>query len=75
MRLWLLVRLGDYRPCYDANNGFVIRAETAERARALAVCEAADEGPEVWRNPTLSSCEPLEQDGVERVVLIDFNAG
>jgi hypothetical protein len=74
MKLWILKRLTD-RPEWDVNNGFVIRAETAEAARVLASQERGDEGSRTWLEPEFSSCVELTADGHSEVVLRDFNAG
>ena len=73
MRLWLLRRL-DTRLLYDANAGFVVRAESEEAARNLANSQAADEGL-LWNNLSASSCEVLDHEGSRGIVLTDFNAG
>lgn len=73
--LWILKRKDEFSPQYDANNGFVIRAASEDRARELASTKSSDEGPNTWINPTASTCERLCPDGDEEVILVDFNAG
>ena len=87
MKLWLL-RPKDGSPhwdkWYDKAFGFVVRAETEQRARELAADEA---GAEDWsesssrddehqHNPWLisgcSTCEELSAGGSEEVVVRDF---
>jgi hypothetical protein len=74
MKLWILKRLTDH-PEWDVNNGFVIRAETAEAARVLASQQRGDEGAGTWLKSEWSSCHELTIDGPSEVVLTDFNAG
>jgi hypothetical protein len=75
MKLWILKRLTD-RPQFDVNDGFVIRAETAEDARVIASQQrGGDEGARTWLEPERSSCCELTADGPPEVVLTDFNAG
>ena len=72
MKLWVLRHNG----CgYDEHRGFIMRARSAKKARAMAAGAAADEGPNVWRDATRSTCEELTLDGAEGVVMSDFNAG
>lgn len=73
MKLYLLKRIGHVR--YDENAGFVIRAETEQRARTLASMESADEGAECWLNPEKSTCSEIEVEGSEEIIITDFNAG
>ena len=73
MNLWLLRKLDDAL-LYDANYGFVIRAENEVAARDLANSQASDEG-KIWDDPAASSCELLDHDGSRGIVLTDFNAG
>lgn len=74
MALWVLRRTTE-QPVYDVNNGFVIRAHTSFRARLIASEHAGDEGPEVWRDASKSTCVTLPSVGGEIVVMADFNAG
>ena len=59
---------------YDCDQpaGFVIRAESEAAARAVAAANCGDEGPDQWTDPTLSTCELVESDGPEGVILRDF---
>lgn len=69
-------------PWYDKADGFVVRAESDELARKLAQEQGGDEvgasynHPRIpaWTDSKFSTCEPLEQDGAEGVVLCDFSA-
>ena len=72
MALYKLTRIG----CdWDEVTAFLIRAESEERARAVAVTIGEDDGPHWWTDPTLSKCELLEPDGPEGVIPIDFWEG
>ncbi|MGI9408479.1 MAG: hypothetical protein ACR2OV_00295 [Hyphomicrobiaceae bacterium] len=75
MALFVLRRLDMDAPIYDANNGFVVRAGTALRARFIAAEHAADEGPETWKDANRSTCEALSDVGNDIIVMADFNAG
>lgn len=59
----------------DQITAFVIRAESEAAARAVAVAICGDEGPHWWTDPKCSTCELLEPDGPEGLILIDFAAG
>jgi hypothetical protein len=48
--------------------GIVVRADSEESARKLALTKAYGEGP-IWENPELTSCERLLPDGNEEVIL------
>jgi hypothetical protein len=90
MKLWLLKPVDDnagpWDPWYDKTFGFVVRAETEERARAVAQGKGGPETYEyndkytgrtavpAWTDPKLSSCVELTADGVEEVVLQDTHA-
>lgn len=77
MQLYLLRRepFESALPIYDCNNGFVIRAKSAAKARMLASRQRGDEGSETWLSSHTASCIELTIDGPEEVVLRDFNAG
>jgi hypothetical protein len=77
MKLWLLERdmFQAAMVIYDANNGFVIRAETEQHAREIASEQPGDEGRATWLDPRRSKCRELTADGPQEVVLRDFNAG
>ena len=77
MKLWLLkpIKGSDYwRPWYDKAFGFVIRAETEQRAREWADSNAGDENRKghPWLNSEHSTCIELTIDGPEEMVLRDF---
>lgn len=81
MKLWLIrPREGlqgkdDPWGCwYDKAFGFVVRAETEERARELAAKEKGDEGKEAWLNSQFSCCEELKEMGEEGIIISDFHA-
>lgn len=77
-----------WSPWYDKAFGFVIRAESEEKARELAQENAGDEttvspvhhdvdervrGREVWKDSALADCVPVEEYGGENAVLMqDF---
>ena len=87
MKLWLLrpqekyerVSLGGnddasnpWEPWFDKAFGFVVRAETEERARQLASEDAGDENEGSWLSPEFSSCVELSVTGLETVIIRDF---
>lgn len=93
MRLWLLrPRNGlphednPWNPWYDKAFGFVIRAETEQRAREMAHKKAGDENrgeflgestantTSPWLDPDYSTCVVLTAEGPEGVVIEDFAA-
>lgn len=74
MRLWLLRPVTGWKPWYDSAFGFVVRAETEERARHIASTEAGDEGSVVWFDPAKTTCVELQAAGPEEIVLRDFAA-
>lgn len=84
MKLWLLkckalhgVKDNPWSPWYDTAQGFVIRAETTEQARTLALSHGGyevDKYPDAWTNPKYSSCEELIAEGKEALILRDFSA-
>lgn len=87
MKLWLLRPNPEstlWETWYDKAFGFVVRAETAEQARALAQQECGDEGYvpgsgwsdriDAWTNPDHSSCNELTPDGEAEIVIRDFHA-
>lgn len=75
MRLFILKRVGPTG--YDEHQGFVVRASSEGKARALAAKESADEGPGTWLDPERTSCERLsvQGDGTSEVILSDYRAG
>ncbi len=60
---------------YDECNGFVIRAESEQRARDMAAGAAWDEGKDFWIDPARSYCLPLPVDGAEEIVMSDTHPG
>ena len=72
MALYKIERL---EPDCDQPAGFVVRAESEAAARAVAAANCGDEGPDWWRDLERSTCELLEPDGPEGVILRDFWEG
>jgi hypothetical protein len=90
MKLWLLrpreTLMDDdnpWEPWYDKAFGFVVRAETEEKARELITRDQksggfswndhyGDEGPRAWADPKYSWCEEITQEGQEQVIIRDF---
>ena len=81
MKLWLLVARNDlpdkwqenpWEPWYDKSFGFVIRAETEERARSIP--GGVEHFDDAWINPKYSTCIELLPEGYEGIVLEDFHA-
>lgn len=66
---------------WDCAYGFVVRAETEQRARELAESRAGFEsnvgltGSEAWLDSSLTTCEELSAEGSEMVVIRDYHAG
>jgi len=81
-KLWILKPTTDvgWEICtYDCCWGFVIEAETEQRAREIANHDGEDEvncgKKDFWLNPDYSICKELKPDGEEGVILCDFHAG
>ena len=77
MKLWTL-DLNEEFHGYDRCYGFVIRAETEEKAREIAHENGGDENRDncyPWLNPKSSTCEELTVIGKEGIILKYFNAG
>ena len=75
MKLWEL-RLNENYYDYDCCLGFIIRAETEEKARKLAHEHGCVENLYIknpWLDPKSSMCEELIDNGEEKVILRDFN--
>lgn len=69
--------MGAWNPWYDKCFGFVIRAETEQRAREIADADAGDENREEnhpWLDPEQSTCTELTAEGKEEQIIKDFNA-
>lgn len=79
MKLWLVQKRDpeNSHPCwgYDSYGGHVVRTDTEEEARALAVIEAGTEGETVWLDEELTTCTELTAEGEAGIVLSDFSAG
>ena len=63
--LWIL---RDRNPGFGRMIGIVVRADSEESARQLALTKTYGEGP-IWDRQNLSSCEKLLPDGDEEVIL------
>lgn len=74
MRLYLLRPVEPWQPWYDKCFGFVVRAESDDDARLLASSsdECGDEESEVWKNPALTTCVEVLNDGERGVIIKDF---
>ena len=58
----------------DQCKALVVIADTEEKARTIAQAAASEYGDihsSMWTDPATSTCESLEPDGKDRVVLID----
>ena len=74
MKLWLLKSCSAGEK-YDTYNGFVVRASTERRARAMAEAMPSDDVVGHWQDPFKTTCEELRAEGQSEVVLGSFNAG
>ena len=82
MKLFLLrpiegLENNPWKPWYDKAFGFVVRAETEERAREIANESSGDEKEKhinPWLDSTLSTCYELLPDGEEDLIIVDFHA-
>ena len=74
-----------WEPWYDKAFGFVVRASTEEAARALADADAGDENRGQYQNNTIvtfkpwldakySTCEELQAEGEESVLMSDVHS-
>jgi hypothetical protein len=76
MKLWILRPIktmnSPWDPWYDKCFGMVIRAESEKLARSLASRHCGAEGSEPWQNPTQSSCEIIDREGPEVVLISDI---
>lgn len=58
-----------WEPWYDKTFGLVVRAESEERARALA---STDESmKDAWLSSDCSSCVELQSAGIEEIIIKD----
>lgn len=73
MKLYVL---GGVEPIdgYDVARGFVVRAKTQERARAIAARRSGDNS-EIWFDAKLTYCRPLSSSGDEELILRDYRSG
>jgi hypothetical protein len=84
MKLWILrpvenLPKGDdpWEPWYDKAFGFVVRAETEEKARKFAHEDGGYETADTnspWLEAKYSTCDELPTEGEAGVVLQDFHA-
>jgi hypothetical protein len=85
MKLWLikprdnLPEKNPWSPWYDKTFGFVIRAESEEKARKIAHKNAGDEINEhkklkPWLDPSLSQRIKLTKKGKEQMILKEHRA-
>jgi hypothetical protein len=58
---------------FDRMFGFVIRAESEDKARSLAASNCGDEGPDAWLSEGNSTCVELRADGPAGVILESYN--
>lgn len=72
-RLLFLKQL-NAKTIWDGNIGYVIRACSEEKARALANIEAEREG-RIWNDPEKVSCEVITETGSHEIILTSFNGG
>lgn len=70
--------INPWSPWYDKAFGFVIRAESEEKARKIADENAGDENGSgemhPWMNKKLSTCTELKNEGKQELVLRDYSA-
>ena len=91
MELWLLrpaKKLPEdnaWEPWYDKAFGFVVRAETEERARKIANKHGKQETGEIsydvyrtggnpWLDPAQSTCTELKSEGVSAMIIRDLKS-
>lgn len=79
MKLWILKRTSwkRSRNVCDEAIGFVIRAETEEKARRIASSSrACTMGcDDVWTSTKKSSCKEITQEGEPEIILMDVLEG
>lgn len=68
MPFWML-RLHAHLSDLPTNRVYVVRASSATNARAFASMKAGVEGSQAWIDQCHSSCEELDPNGPEGVVL------
>lgn len=73
MNLYLLV--ANEHQGYDTCDGFVIRASSEEKARAIAAVYCGCEGGSFWMDESQSTCTKLSSRGDRGVVLRSYCAG
>jgi hypothetical protein len=72
MKLWLL-RVHDSVGLYQ-HNGFVIRAESAQEARAMAAARAFTGEKKRWKNSKKSLCVQFKEEGNRCIIIADCRA-
>ena len=81
MKLYVLRPLSNLKPdpwhdWYDLYHGFVVRAETEQRARELcAEQDKLNSTSKYWLDARYVECYELSYDGAERIILSDYRAG
>jgi hypothetical protein len=88
MKLWILkpIRLpgaDPWEPWYDKCFGFIVSAETSEKARKLAAVDGGDECHKFrngaidinpWLEPKYSTCKELKPGKRSGIIMRDFAA-
>ena len=83
MKLWILKPTdeGRKRIVYDCYNAFIVRAKTESSARNYAAAKHGYEsrgmskGSSFWKDPTLSTCTELTNEGDKGIVLASYLSG
>ena len=75
MKLWMISRNNKTNIWYDENIAHIIRAESEEKARALAAEDACDEGENMWLNKDETTCSEIDKTGDEEIILTSFRSG
>lgn len=63
-----------WEPWYDKAFGFVVCAETAQKARKLAAADAGDETDKAWLDAAHSYCRELKPTNKSQIIMQDFAA-
>jgi hypothetical protein len=83
MKLWILnpTAEGQKRITYDCYNAFIVRAKTENSARNYAASRkgyesrAMPKGSSFWKDPALSTCTELTNEGDAGIVIASYLAG
>jgi hypothetical protein len=76
MAIYLIWKSDDWEdhPIWDANEGFVVRAENEKKAREHVYANArGDEARSGWLDKKLSHCKKIAATGPAEIIMIDFN--